>query len=163
MSVPSKSGRINLMDNTGNAKGYNLTQKQLNISEMGNGNIGHYMEENNLSKFFFGKKNIDALQDYIQFKVFKETKQRISRQSDMELLVIMRSIFFSNAKHIDCDILEQVKELNNIVIKSALGSIIGNLQQYEQYKRDASSGIKVMEAPEFVSQKGRGPNEFPKF
>ena len=44
------------MDNTCNAKGYKLTQKQLDISEMGNGNIGHYMEENNLSKFFFGKK-----------------------------------------------------------------------------------------------------------
>ena len=49
-----------------------------------------------------------------------------------------------------------------MVIKSALGSIISNLQQYEQYKRDADSGIKIMEAPEFVSEKGRGPNEFPK-
>tara|TARA_Y100000389_G_scaffold117570_1_gene114778 strand:+ start:2086 stop:2574 length:489 start_codon:yes stop_codon:yes gene_type:complete len=162
MSVPSKSGRINLLDNKG-GRSYKLTQQKLEISEMGNGNIGHYMEESNLSNFFFGKKNIDALQDYIQFKVFKETKKRISRQSDMELLVIMRSIFFSNAKHINCDILEQVKELNEIVIKSAIGSIISNMQQYEQYKKDASSGIKVMEPPVFVSEKGRGPNEFPKF
>ena len=162
MSVPSKSGRINLLNSKG-GRSYKLTQSQLNISEMGNGNIGHYMEENNLSKFFFGKQNIDALQDYIQFKVFKETNKRISRQSDMELLVIMRSIFFSNAKHLECNIVEQVRELNDLVLKASIGSIISNLQQYEKYKVDVSSGIKVLEPPVFVSEKGRGPNEYPKF
>ena len=162
MSVPSKSGRINLLNSKG-GQSYKLTQSQLNISDMGNGNIGHYMEENNLSKFFFGKQNIDAIQDYIQFKVFKETKKRISRQSDMELLVIMRSIHISDGKNLECNILEQVKDLNGLVIKSCIGCIISNLQQYEKYKIDSSTGIKPMDPPVFVSEKGRGPNEYPQF
>ena len=41
--------------------------------------MGHHHKEN-----FFSKKNVDAIQDYIQFKVFKETKRKIGRQSDME-------------------------------------------------------------------------------
>ena len=50
--MPSKTGRINLLNSSGGID-YKLTQKKIEISENGNGNIGHYMEENDLSKFFF--------------------------------------------------------------------------------------------------------------
>ena len=62
MSVPSKMGRVNLMENN-EYKSYDLTQRELELSETNNGSIGHYMEENNLTKLFFSKKNIDALQE----------------------------------------------------------------------------------------------------
>ena len=81
----------------------------------------------------------------------------------MELLVIMRSIFFSKGKNLECNVVEQVRELNNYVINAAIGSIISNMQQYEKYKIDVSTGIQPMEHPVFISNKGSGPNEFPKF
>ena len=162
MSVPSKMGRVNLMENY-EYKSYDLTQRELELSETNNGNIGHYMEENNLTKLFFSKKNVNALQEYIQFKVFSETKRRIGRQSDMQLLMIMRSIFFSNSRNMECDIVPQVRELNEYVIKACIGSIISNMQQYDQYRKDASTAIQPLEHPVFMSEKGRGPNEFPQF
>ena len=163
MSVPSKSGRVNLLNSNEPQRKYNLTQRELEIEKHGNGSIGHYMEENNLTYVFFGKENINALHEYIQFKIFKETKRRIGRQSDMQLLILMRSIYFTHGKNIQTHILQQVKDLNSLVINAAMPSIISNMQQYEQYRKDVSTGMVPIDHPVFISEKGRGPNEFPKF
>jgi hypothetical protein len=131
-----------------------------------------------ISALFFSKKNIDALQSGICNRVFNQTegKYNISKQSETELKIIMRSfyldslrggvpLFQDGVQPLDnsVSIVSRVRNLNEKVLDWSVPRIINNIRQYERYKSDVSKLPKTMERPSFVSSAGSKSLEFKPF
>ena len=51
------------------------------------------VEQSKISEIYFSEENIDVIQQTIRFQIFKRTNKIISKQSNNELIIVMRSIF----------------------------------------------------------------------
>jgi hypothetical protein len=113
------------------------------------------LERTPLSDLFFSRKNVDYLQYMMKVLVQKETGEIIGRQSDEELLIIMRSTFFSDAKNLPTNIPQQVAELNAKVLKYAVyNEIIPKVKGYSTYLYDNLRTNVVLPQEKLISQKG---------
>lgn len=101
--------------------------------------IKNIHSENPVSELFFSKHNIEILQQGLRYLVSKKTKQVIDKQSENELLIIMRSIYLQYAKHMPYNIISQVKALNTKVLDYAVDKVSSEVKQYEDYKQHAST------------------------
>jgi hypothetical protein len=111
---------------------------------------------NEVSKLFFSEENINALQDGIRYRVYVETNGRftISRQSDQELKIVMRSIYLTYSVNRTTEFVSQVRDLNAKVLNWTVPEILSNLKQYDVYKQDASTMPMPMEHGTFLTMKG---------
>ena len=139
-----------------------------------------------VSALFFSRQNIDALQEGICNKVFNESngRFRIGRQSETELKIIMRSIYFESLrvctpgimKQIQSTnplqkpiqqnkdvVLQQVRSLNQKVLDWSVHEILNNMQQFERYQEDVSKLPNPIDRPSFVSSAGSKSLEFQSF
>lgn len=127
----------------------NVINKSDQINKIGN------FKENKLSISYFSKENIDFLQNTMISEIYKLTKgTRISKQSDIELKIIMKSIYLQYGRNMDTNIEEQVQELNKRVLDYSIDNINSNLKQYNQYIKDITSEQTIMEMPQNVHIKG---------
>lgn len=117
---------------------------------------GNMVEDNPVSSLFFSKHNVDVLQDGIRYSVYKRTNDKtvISRQSDIELRVIMRSVYLQYARHLPYRVVDQVKELNTKVLDFAVPRILVELDTYLNYAVDVTQLPVPMRRSENVSIKG---------
>jgi len=83
-----------------------------------------------------------------------EGEYKIGRQSEQELIIVMRSMYFQHSKNLNFNIKEQVKELNTLVIRWCVDEIIKNIRQYIGYKKSISTLPLPMEHSLLPSQKG---------
>jgi hypothetical protein len=120
------------------------------------GNIKHIQTESGLSTAYFSKKNIDFLQNEIIRIIYQKSnnKYKIGRQSDIQLEIIMRSIYLSYSKNLECNIDAQIKVLNDKVLQFSCDSIMSEIIQYIGYVDDISKPIKPLEHPKNVSSSG---------
>jgi len=81
-------------------------------------------------------------------------KYNIGRQSDDELKIIMRSIYFQYSKNMPNNINEQVRNLNIMVIEWSVPRILTNLKQDEKFRYDISTLPEPLERSVLASQKG---------
>ena len=96
---PSNNGRLNLLENV-NVK-FSM-QDQIPVDDNSTDfreALNGTWEETNLSRVFFCKENINIIQNSIRSNVFKLTNIVIDPQSIDTIKIIMRSIYFQNAKH----------------------------------------------------------------
>ena len=118
-----------------------------------------------LNAEFFSQKNIDVLQDYIRSEVYRKSggEHTISRQSDVELKIIMRSIYLQNAKHLPSDVAGQIRELNKLVATEAIPIILTNIEQYLGYKKKISALPVPLARPQYLSSAGTKSNRIDNF
>ena len=83
-----------------------------------------------LSKKFFSNNNKEILQANMKNLVYKKIGVKIGRQSDEELVAVMRSIFFQHSRNKADKINEQVVELNKLVLKYCVNNIVSNVMQH---------------------------------
>lgn len=108
-----------------------------------------------LSDVFYSQSNIDFLQNSMIDGVFKLSNGvKIDKQSEDELLIIMRSIFLQHSKNLNINIQEQIQVLNGLVLDYCIPNINGNIKQYNGYINDITKEQDVMEMPQFVDTKG---------
>jgi hypothetical protein len=111
--------------------------------------------ENNLSKNYFSDKNIDLLQKTIISEIYKLTKgTKIQKQSEDELLIVMKSIYLQYSRNNEDNIEKQIDSLNNRVLEYCINNVYTNLIQYNKYIEDITSQQKLMEFPKNVNIKG---------
>tara|TARA_B100001142_G_C14193151_1_gene600784 strand:- start:326 stop:865 length:540 start_codon:yes stop_codon:yes gene_type:complete len=111
--------------------------------------------KNNLSELYFSQSNIDILQDSIIEGVFKLSGgTKICKQSEDELLIVMRSIYLQYGKNQEHNLQGQIKDLNKRVLKYCIENINSNLKQYDGYIKDITKERDVLEMPQFVHTKG---------
>ena len=158
------NGRVNLLNN--NEKSFKIDPTNPEIYTEGVLNtINRLYSGNCVSETFFSKENIDILQEGIINSVYNTSqgKYKIGRQSDQELTIIMRSIYFQYGKNNNFNVIEQVRELNRIVINWCVDEIITNINQYMNYKTNISTLPMPMERAQLPSQKGTKTLEIKSF
>ena len=107
-----------------------------------------------LSKTFFSKRNIDCIQNNLIRKVFEKSGHKIARQSDLQLQIIMRSIYLQYSKNLTCDVKIQIKELNKKVLDYSLDRVITEILQFLEYKNTVTNIPSPLVHPQNLSSSG---------
>lgn len=151
--IPALNGRVEFKDAANPYTMYNETGKGNGFAREA---LGGMINVNSLSDVYFSQANLDAVQDAIRYRVYvdSDNKYVISRQSDAEVQIIMRSTYYQHSKNLPFDILGQVKVLNKKVLDWAVPRIIQEINQYQQYKADASMLPVPLSQPQNVSSAG---------
>lgn len=116
--------------------------------------INHLLEENNVNQYFFSKENIDRIQNNIRYQVYQQSNNKINRQSDRELNVIMRSMYLQYSSNNDNYLKSEIEYLNKLVIDYCVPKIITNLTQYIGYKKDITTMYTPMDMPQTTNVAG---------
>lgn len=148
--------RININPNeTTNMRSYDLFYGASQIQPLSSNIITNQLEPNKLTNTYFSKNNVDYIQHKIIEKIKLEFHKDITRQSDTQIQIIMRSIYFQFSKNNWSSLQMQLNELNKLVIDECVNIIKPNILQYEGYVRYVSNPITIMPLPENNSNKGR--------
>jgi len=109
-----------------------------------------------LNQLFFSKKNMDIIQDMVRFNVYEKSDKKyiIDRQSDIELEIIMRSIYLQHSPNLPNKIKEQLRYLNNLVSNWCVEKIIPEVQQYNGYIKEIEYMPIPIDLPLNLSSKG---------
>ena len=102
-----------------------------------------------LSKHFFSKCNLDHLQQLIidNIYIISNKKYKIGRQSDKELLIIMRHIYLNESDNDNTNIIQQVNILNDTIIHKIIPSLLSNITQHQNYLHKIQNPLPVLEHP----------------
>jgi hypothetical protein len=147
------NGRVDAISNNNNL---NIEKANIEASEHQGNIISRNLDSTDVSKIFFSVDNINILQRGIRNKILNMTngKINISRQSDDELKIIMRSIYFQYGKNNNTNIRGQILELNTRVIEWSVPEIISNYKQSQHYLKDISTLPEPLDRSILPSKKG---------
>ena len=123
---------------------------------MANDSLRGTQQESTLSKEFFHPNNIDLIQRQLISEIFNRSRGEylIEKQNEQDLIVVMRSIFLQNAKHLPHNIKEQIRELNFLVVDDLVPNMMSEIKGYFGYLERAFGPQQVLDRPENVSNKG---------
>ena len=107
-----------------------------------------------LNTLFFSEFNVNLLQRAIRQDFKNKTGIAIDYQSDDDLYGIMRVVFINNSGDHNSRVNEQVKMMNTMVIKTAVGQIQSGVSQYMGYVHDMDRGLEPIDAPVNTSTTG---------
>lgn len=150
------SGRVDAYLNATNYDSYHLYKEQRPAKNASEEAVRSIHQENKISTLFFSRQNIDYLQEAIRYLVYTKScnKHIIDKQSEPDLLIIMRAIYLQYAKHLPYKINDQIKQLNTHVLNFAVPQILQEIKQYLYYRKDISALPIPMDRGEFISAKG---------
>jgi hypothetical protein len=157
------NGRVNALGNV--ADSYELQKQHIPVTENPHNMVSRNYNCSAVSDMFFSTNNINIIQMGIRNRILNTTQGRyhIGRQSDDELKIIMRSIYFQYSKNLPNNIIEQVRDLNTRVIDWAVPQILTNLKQDEKYRQDISSLPEPLARSELTTLKGTKSLEMKSF
>ncbi len=147
------NGRVNAFTPVDN---YNIRVASENLTENNTNLVSRNLNCTDVSSVFFSDNNIDLLQFGIRNRILNDTqgKYNIVKQSETDLKIIMRSIYFQYGKNLAENIKEQVLELNTRVIEWSVNEIKSNIKQSERYIMDISTLPVPLDRSTLPSQKG---------
>jgi len=117
--------------------------------------IGIY-EPTTLNKIFFSRENLDIIQNMIRYGVWIKSGKKyvIDKQSDVEIQVVMRSIFLQHSPNLSTYISEQIKYLDKLVADWCIPKILAEVEQYIGYINDIEKLPMPIDRPINLSSKG---------
>lgn len=147
------NGRVDAINNTNTL---DIKKAVVKASEHQANIISRNLDCTEVSKIFFSLDNINLLQRGIRNKILNVTNGEIniSRQSDDELKIVMRSIYYQYGKNNSYNVKEQVLDLNIRVIEWCVPEIISNIKQSLQYLKDISTLPEPLDRSVLPSKKG---------
>lgn len=98
--------------------------------------IQYRHSDTDLNTRFFSQENIDYLQSQIQMAVRNMVGATIDRQSDPDLLLIMRSYYLQYAQNTPGNTVAELDELNRRVVGFAANRIAVEVEAYRYYRKD---------------------------
>lgn len=109
-----------------------------------------------LNQLFFSKKNMDNVQNMIRYNVYEKSNKKfiIDKQSDIELEIIMRSIYLQHSVNLPNKIKEQIMYLNDLVKNWCTEQIIPEVNQYIGYIKEIEYMPVPIDLPLNLSSKG---------
>ena len=144
---------INTGEST-NKRAYDLFYGEAQQQPLNTSIITNQIEPNKLTAAYFSKRNLDYIQAQIIAGIKTQFQRDITRQSDTQVQIVMRSIYFQFGKNNNMPLQTQLNELNNLVIAECIRIIGPNIQQYEGYIRDVTNPIPTIPLPESATNKG---------
>ena len=150
-----QNGRVIQIDNVN----YNPMNMTTNNPETDNKNyhskaVININEPTTISNLFFSEQNINNIQNMIRYNIYKLSGQTISRQSDTDLKIVMRSYFLQYGKNNPKFLKEQLIDLNNHVLGYCVPRIHDELLQHQDYIRDVQSLPMPIARPTNMSSAG---------
>lgn len=124
------------------------------------------MELNATAKLFMSGDNVEALQHGVRYGVFVRSGGRhtISRQSDTELVAVMRAMYLQHGRNTsgapagrgaqDAPDMCEVRRLNTLVLDYCVDRILTEVSMYLKYREDIQQLPVPMQRGEFASNKG---------
>ena len=110
--------------------------------------------ETPLARAFFSPENMNVIQNNLRIVVREKTGYTIGRQSDEQVVIIMRGIYTLYANNTKGNVDEEVRRLNAIVL-SELAPMVGTgIAAYLGYLRDSTQMYVPMDRPKNMSMKG---------
>ncbi len=103
-----------------------------NVSEQ----IQYRHSETPLNRLFFSQGNIDKLQADIQTTVLQMVNAKIDRQSDSDLMMVMRSYYLQYAQNNPARLQEELDDLNKRVVNFCSNRIAVEVEAYRYYRKD---------------------------
>jgi hypothetical protein len=103
-----------------------------------------------LSEVFFSNENIEIINRMIILSVFRRTKIKIKNQSVESLIIVMKYVFESYARHLPYNIKKQIMELNKIVLCETLPLILTEVTQRYKYLEEITKPREINPLPKNV-------------
>jgi len=127
--------------------------------------VGHLHSVTPLNSIFFSSDNIDLLQRKIHDQVLAMSggKYSISRQSDDELRVIMRSYYLMFSRNDPSNVAGELEELNGRVVGYASGKIYSEVDFHMFYRKDLEDFAPAIANPVNVGVRGTRTGELKSF
>lgn len=144
-----------------NIKAFDMFYGESNKQHLDDSIITNKVGSTKLSRTFFSEPNQNRIQQLVMDRISQVSggQYKISRQSDTQLQVIMRSIYLQFGKNLDYNIEQQVNTLNTYVVNECVRIIVPNIQQYQGYIRDITNPVPNMPLPQYVGNKGKNTFE----
>lgn len=123
--------------------------------------LNHVVECNVLNQLYLSPENIEEVQQRIRYEVYRASNQQhvIGRQSERELVIIMRSIYLTYGKNIPTDdpavLKRQISDLNDLVVLEVVPKILSEIQTHIRYLYDRSTQPMPLAWPQNMSTKGQ--------
>lgn len=131
----------------------------VNVSEQ----IQYRHSDTPLNKLFFSQGNIDTLQGQIQAAVQQMVNASIDRQSDSDLLLVMRSYYLQYAENNPDRLAQELAELNHRVVNFCANRISVEVEAYRFYRKDIMDFPEPIANPMNVKKYGSMPGELRSF
>ena len=113
-------------------------------------------ETTQLNQLFFSKANMEIIQNGIRYNVYMKTDKKhiIGKQSEIEIQIIMRSIYLQHSPNLPNQIKEQIKYLNELVINWCTEKVIPEVYQFIGYIKEVEFMPMPIDLPLNLSSKG---------
>ncbi len=114
------------------------------------------MQGSAVSDVFFSRENVDAVQDGIRYMVWKRSDQKyvISKQDEVQLHYVMRSIYLQYARNAQENVIEQVRCLNERVLDYCVSTVLREIEAHNFYMNDITKMPVPMERSKNASSAG---------
>lgn len=126
------------------------------FDDYGKNSVKDIFEDSHMSQIFFSEDNINNIHKLIRYRVYKETNKIIEKQSNKDMLIIMRSIFlqYGDASISTINALkEEIIKLNEKATGYAVNNIVSHLGQHDTYIKDISTMPRPMDLPVYDNKK----------
>ena len=150
-----QNGRV-IMNNTQNVKDMNMIEGNKPNNNFQVESLYGIQETSKLNQLYFSKKNMDIIQNNIRYTVYNKTNKKhiIDKQSDIELQIIMRSMYLQHSPNLEYNYKEQLEYLNKLVVDWSVEKIIPQLEQYIGYLKEVEYMPMPIDLPVNLSSKG---------
>ena len=99
-------------------------------------NIQYRHGNTDLNTQFFSASNVDLLQSRIQSEVRQMVGGVIDRQSDPDLMMVMRSYYLQYARNVPGNEADELAELNDRVVGFCANRIAVEVEAYRYFRKD---------------------------
>ena len=149
-----QNGRVIITNN--NLQDLNMIEDNNAMKNFQTEAIYGIQETTTLNQAFFSRKNMTLIQDNIRYNVYLKTDKKhvIGKQSEVELEIIMRSIYLQHSPNLPNQTKEQIKYLNDLVTNWCVEKIIPELYQYLGYLKEVEYMPIPIDLPLNLSSKG---------
>lgn len=148
------NGLVPNIGQTGNIT-KNIEEKSM-FGDYGKNSVKDIFEESPVSNIFFSQGNVENIQKLIRYRVNKETGKVIDRQSNNNLVIIMRSIFlqYGDASLTTKEaLIKEIRNLNDRVANFSVDRIVSQLGQHDTYLKDISSMPRPLDHPKYDNKR----------
>ena len=104
-----------------------------------------------LNVAFFSKANVDALQEALRARIAETMGLTLDRQSDWEMLLIMRQVYMDGASNWPDSVEEEVSRLDGQVLQVASRAVSGNVMRYMSYRSHVDMPAPMLRPAEMVT------------
>jgi hypothetical protein len=108
-----------------------------------------------LNSLFFSEFNTNLIQRSIRQSFKDKTGISIDYQNSNDLYSIMRVVFINNSGDPNANVQKQVKYMNDIVVKTAIGQVQTGVSQYMGYIHDVESLSVPIDRPTSTTNYGK--------